>query len=89
MATGTKRADQVLIVDDDVEIRQLLSAYLDNAGYQAHAASGGDEMWQVLASTPIDMIILDLMLPGDDGLELCRQLRARRNIPVIMLTARG
>lgn len=89
MATGTKRADQVLIVDDDGEIRQLLSVYLDNAGYQAHAASGGDEMWQVLASTPIDMIILDLMLPGDDGLELCRQLRARRNIPVIMLTARG
>jgi len=84
-----KRADQVLIVDDDEEIRQLLSVYLESAGYQAHTAADGEQMWQVLASRPVDLIILDLMLPGDDGLELCRQLRARRNIPVIMLTARG
>ena len=84
-----KRADQVLIVDDDEEIRQLLSVYLEGAGYQAHTAADGEQMWQVLASRPVDLIILDLMLPGDDGLELCRQLRARRNIPVIMLTARG
>ena len=84
-----KRLDQVLIVDDDEEIRQLLSVYLEKAGYQAHVAAGGEQMWQVLASTPVDLIILDLMLPGEDGLELCRQLRARRDIPVIMLTARG
>src|SRR5471030_1025649 len=84
-----KRADQVLIVDDDEEIRQLLSVYLEGAGYQAHTAADGEQMWQVLASRPVDLIILDLMLPGDDGLELCRQLRARRNTPVIMLTARG
>ena len=63
--------------------------YLEKAGYQAHVAAGGEQMWQVLASTPVDLIILDLMLPGEDGLELCRQLRARRDIPVFMLTARG
>lgn len=87
--SSVKRTDQILIVDDDEDIRELLSSYLEGAGYQAHAAADGEQMWQLLASTPVDLIILDLMMPGEDGLELCRQLRARRETPVIMLTARG
>jgi two-component system OmpR family response regulator len=83
------KADHVLIVDDDPELRLLLSEYLGQAGYVPLAAADGGAMWQVLAAHQVDLIILDLMLPGDDGLELCRQLRARRNVPVIMLTARG
>jgi two-component system OmpR family response regulator len=83
------KADQVLIVDDDAEIRQLLSQYLQSSGYTVLTAAHGQEMWTLLAQERVDIIILDLMLPGEDGLELCRQLRAKRNIPIIMLTARG
>jgi len=83
------KADQVLIVDDDPEIRQLLSQYLQASGYETLSAAGGQEMWAALAKARVDIIVLDLMMPGEDGLELCRQLRARRNIPVIMLTARS
>lgn len=83
------KPDHVLIVDDDPEIRQLLSEYLQAAGMRAFTATGGADMWRLLATEQIDIIILDLMMPGEDGLELCRELRKRRNIPLIMLTARG
>lgn len=81
--------DHILIVDDDVEICQLLSQYLNKNGYKTSIAHEGRAMWQTLDTTHIDLIVLDLMLPGDDGLTLCRNLRAQSNIPVIMLTALG
>ena len=81
--------DRILIVDDDSEIRSLLCDYLAQNGYRAAAAGDGAEMREALAQSRFDLVILDLMLPGEDGLALCRQLRARSNIPVIMLTARG
>jgi two-component system OmpR family response regulator len=81
--------DHILIVDDDAEIRSLLSQYLVKNGLRATAVPDGRGMWQVLGAGRIDLIVLDLMLPGDDGLTLCRTLRARSDIPVIMLTARG
>ncbi|MBP6115050.1 MAG: response regulator [Neisseriaceae bacterium] len=81
--------DHILIVDDDVEICQLLSQYLNKNGYKTSIAHEGRAMWQVLDTTHIDLIVLDLMLPGDDGLTLCRNLRAQSNMPVIMLTALG
>jgi len=79
----------LLIVDDDPEIRQLLSEYLSNAGYQTSTAFDGKEMRRRLELNVIDLIVLDLMLPGEDGLSLCRELRVTSNTPVIMLTARG
>ncbi len=79
----------ILIVDDDREIRDLLSRFLVKNGYRASAAADGREMRKVLAEWAIDLIILDLMLPGEDGLTLCRNLRAESGLPVIMLTARG
>jgi two-component system OmpR family response regulator len=81
--------DHILIVDDDVEIRSLLSQYLVKNGLRATAAADGRGMWQALDAGRVDLIVLDLMLPGDDGLTLCRNLRAKSDIPVIMLTARG
>ncbi|WP_424192906.1 response regulator [Ampullimonas aquatilis] len=85
MTTATK----VLIVDDDQAIRELLSSYLQNYQIDAQAVADGTAMWQALEQQVFDLIILDLMLPGEDGLSLCRQLRQRNNLPIIMLTARG
>jgi len=81
--------DHVLIVDDDAEIRSLLREYLEKNGYRVTAVADGRGMWSALDAGSPDIIVLDLMLPGDDGLTLCRDLRARSEIPVIMLTARG
>jgi two-component system, OmpR family, response regulator len=80
---------KALIVDDDEEIRDLLSRYLKQHGYDVNAVANGDEMRRALESGEPDIIILDLMLPGDSGLTLCRDLRARSETPIIMLTARG
>jgi two-component system OmpR family response regulator len=83
-------ADHLLIVDDDAEIRNLLSQYLVKSSFRVTAVADGRGMWQTLAAGRVDLIVLDLMLPGDDGLTLCRNLRAKSiDIPVIMLTARG
>jgi len=84
-----ERTDHILIVDDDAEIRTLLSDYLRREGYVASVAAEGQTMREVLGRERIDLVILDLMLPGEDGLVLCRNLRAESHLPVIMLTARG
>jgi two-component system OmpR family response regulator len=81
--------DRILIVDDDPEIRQLLVDYLERQGFDAVPARNGREMGQALDRHAIDLVVLDLMLPDADGLTLCRDLRARSNLPVLMLTARG
>jgi len=81
--------DHILIVDDDAEIRKLLAEYLVRNGLRVTAVADGHAMGQALAGARFDLIVLDLMLPGDDGLTLCRNLRAKSDIPVIMLTARG
>jgi len=80
---------RALIVDDDSQIRELLGSYLMPFGIQADGAGDGDAMRAILATDSYDIVILDLMLPGDDGLALCRELRGSSNIPIIMLTARG
>lgn len=79
----------ILIVDDDREISTLLAEYLEKNGYKTSIAGDGKAMWKALDDSHIDLIVLDLNLPGDDGLTLCRNLRSRSSIPVIMLTARG
>lgn len=79
----------VLVVDDDSEIRVLLTEYLGRNGYRVSAVGDGRAMREVLAANRIDLVVLDLMLPGEDGLTLCRDIRARSDLPVIMLTARG
>ena len=83
------KPDSILIVDDDPEIRRLLVDYLARNGFEAFAARDGREMWQALERHAIDLVVLDLMLPDTDGLTLCRDLRAKSSLPVLMLTARG
>jgi two-component system OmpR family response regulator len=81
--------DHVLVVDDDPEIRRLLQAYLEKNGLRVTTVGDGDGMWSALERSHVDLVVLDIMLPRTDGLELCRTLRARSRLPVIMLTARG
>jgi len=81
--------DHILVVDDDTEIRTLLHEYLQKQGYRVTAAADGKGLRAAVAVSRPDLIILDLMLPGEDGLTLCRDLRAKSEIPIIMLTARG
>jgi two-component system OmpR family response regulator len=89
MSQPTESRTPVLIVDDDREIRDLLAEYLDGQGYRAHACADGASMWRQLAETRIDLIVLDITLRGEDGLSLCRRLRADSRVPIIMLTARS
>ncbi|AYR23672.1 DNA-binding response regulator [Herbaspirillum rubrisubalbicans] len=79
----------ILVVDDDRDIRTLLAEYLDSNGLRTLTATNGNEMRRVLEESRVDLIVLDLTLPGEDGLTICRNLRATSSVPVIMLTARG
>jgi len=80
--------DHILVVDDDAETRSLLQQYLQKQGYRVTSAGDGKALRGALLTARPDLIVLDLMLPGEDGLQLCRDLRTRSNLPVIMLTAR-
>ncbi len=77
----------ILVVDDHQDIRELLAAYLDQHGYRVSSAENGEQMRATLAQGGIDLIVLDLMMPGEDGLSLCRYVREVDGPPVIMLTA--
>lgn len=79
----------ILVVDDHREIRDLVSRALLKDGFRVTAVGDGKAMRRALADASIDLIVLDLMLPGEDGLSLCRALRADSDIPIIMLTAKG
>ncbi len=79
----------LLIVDDDREIRDLLSRFLAKHGYRVSTAKDAREARRILADARIDLGILDIMMPGEDGLSLCRDLRANSTLPLIMLTAMG
>jgi len=79
----------ILITDDDPDLRELMSDYLSNSGYKVSSAGDGSAMRAVLAEQAIDLIILDLMLPGEDGLSLLRWTRAQNGPPIIIVSARG
>ena len=86
-----ENTDHVLIVDDDRGIRELIATYLEKNGMRVSLAANGRQMRAVLEQGAPDLIVLDLMMPGEDGLVLCRELRAGkfRAVPVLMLTARS
>lgn len=79
----------VVIVDDDRDISSLLADYLQRNGFQVRTAGDGKALAQLMEQGRTDLIVLDLNLPGEDGLTICRNLRAHSNVPVVMLTARG
>jgi two-component system OmpR family response regulator len=82
------RSTRALIVDDNLELRELLGGYLTRFNIASEAVGDGTGMRRALAQSHFDVIILDLMLPGEDGLALCRELRSASDIPILMLTAR-
>jgi two-component system, OmpR family, response regulator len=82
-----KPTPHILIVDDHREIRELLAKYLASNGFDVSVASGGSEMRQALRKGGIHLVVLDIMMPGEDGLSLCRSLRETSDLPVILLTA--
>lgn len=79
----------ILLVEDDREIRTLVAEFLGDEGYAVETAPSGAAMDRVLARMTPDLVVLDLMLPGEDGLTICRRLRARGGIPILMLTAKS
>ncbi|MGE0624492.1 MAG: response regulator [Pseudomonadales bacterium] len=88
MATpDSEPAIEVVLVDDDAEIRRLVGDYLTVHGLRVHSLPDGKRLARLLDSQPVDVVLLDIMLPGTDGLSLCRELREDRGIPVILLTA--
>ncbi len=82
-------AAHILIVDDQKEICEVVQEYLSGEGYRVSTAHDGAEMRRVMAQSPADLVILDLMLPGEDGLTLARSLRDESNVGIIILTGRG
>lgn len=80
---------RVLVVDDDPTVAEVVTGYLRRAGHDVEHAADGPAALDAAARTHPELVVLDLMLPGIDGLEVCRRLRAERPVPVIMLTARG
>jgi two-component system, OmpR family, response regulator ResD len=79
----------VLVVDDEPIVREVVTRYLERDGYATLEARDGEQAKNIVASERLDLVVLDLMLPGIDGLAFCRWLRGRSDVPVIMLTARG
>ena len=79
----------ILVVDDDGETRQLIARFLRQNGYRVTAARDGREMLEMVRTAPVNLIILDLMLPGPSGLDLCRELRRQSAVPIIILSAKG
>ena len=80
---------RILLVEDDFAMRALLLRALRENGFRASSVSNGREMWSQLENGPVDLIVLDVMLPGVSGLDLCRALRAKTHVPIIMVSARG
>jgi two-component system OmpR family response regulator len=80
---------RILVVDDAPDIRKLVSLTLGDNGFEVETANDGEEMSKALKGRAFDLVVLDLVLPGEDGLSLCRKLRAESRIPIVMLTGRG
>jgi two-component system phosphate regulon response regulator OmpR len=90
MNAHTARTDKILVVDDDARIRDLLRRYLTQEGFEVMVAEDGKALSRILLRETVDLIVLDLMMPGEDGLSICRRLRAANDrTPIIMLTAKG
>ncbi len=79
----------ILVVEDDGEMRVLIAKFLRQNGFRVTGVRDGREMWEILTNATVDLVLLDVMLPGTSGLDLCRALRARSGVPIIMVTARG
>lgn len=82
-------APTIILVEDDPPLRVLTTRALQENGYQVHPASSAPEMWTAFDKGPVDLVLLDVMLPGTNGIDLCRQIRRRSDVPIIFISARG
>ncbi len=82
-------SDRILVVEDEQSIRTIVEYALRDAGFSVVTAARGDDALEIVARDQIDLVVLDLMLPGLDGLEVCKRIRRERSMPIIMLSARG
>jgi len=90
MQPTTPRPNKILVVDDDTRIRDLLRRYLTQEGFEVLQAEDGKALTRIMMRETADLIVLDLMMPGEDGLSICRRLRSAGDLtPIIMLTAKG
>lgn len=80
---------KILIIDDEEDMRMLIQMYLENSGYECYQANGGMEAYQLLKERKIDLIILDIMMPDEDGFQVCAKIRESYDIPIIFLSAKG
>src|SRR5580765_6408007 len=80
---------RVLLIDDDKRLHELLTTYLEQNGFAVTGAPDGQRGLSALDEEPFDIVLLDIMMPGIDGLEVCRRIRAKSRVPILMLTAKG
>ena len=80
---------KILLVEDDLGLQQLTRDYLQHNGLDVAVLERGDEVFEYLENNPVDLMILDVMLPGKDGFSVCRQVRDKFSLPILMLTAKG
>lgn len=79
----------IMVVDDDQDLAEMLAIVLTGEGMEVDLVGRGDEVMEIFRATPPDLVLLDIMLPGIDGIEVCKQIRAESMIPIVMLTAKG
>jgi two-component system response regulator MtrA len=79
----------VMVVDDDQDLAEMLSIVLNGAGMEVDLVGRGDEVMDIFTANPPDLVLLDVMLPGIDGIEVCKLIREKSMVPIVMLTAKG
>lgn len=79
----------ILIIDDEADMRHLVEMYLENSGFNCRLASSGIEAYKILEEVPVDLILLDIMMPGEDGFQVCSRIREKYEVPIIFLSAKG
>lgn len=83
------RKVNILIIDDEPDMRTLIEMYLENSGFKCYTAESGEEGYMILKEAEIDLVILDIMMPNEDGYEVCQRIRTNSDIPIIFLSAKG
>lgn len=79
----------ILIVDDEEDMRNLAQMYLENSGFTCYQAANGEETYRILNEEPIDLVLLDIMMPVEDGFQVCQTIREKSKVPIIFLSAKG
>jgi len=88
-AVNNKNNITILVVDDEEDMRNLVQMYLENSGFTCFQAANSEETFQMLKEESIDLVLLDIMMPGEDGFEICQKIREKSDIPIIFLSAKG